>query len=678
MKGSKRVLVLVLLVFFTVFPVAAEVQDSLLSADLPIAYGERLFRERILQRTGGERSPIGLVLSGGSARAFAHIGVLRYLEEQGIVPDFIISNSMGSIVGLLYAAGLSPDQIYDAITDVSIQTLFDLTLPIEGGLLDSSRFVSHFASILGEELDVKDLPIPIIVATEDLVTKRQVLLSEGDIYTVLQASYALPVYFKPVHFRGHLLIDGGITNLVPVDLGFEYADTMIVSTTFYDLDTLNLKDPLTILNVSIDIAKRREGVAQLKKWMDDTIWIRCAVEDVSFMEFSKLDYLVQKGYESARQQAERLRDLPKGDRWASLSAIRADHQVSLAKSSNAYRLYREIPMHNPSHVVGLNIHAIEERQLVDDTALGVGYTFRSGNLNLSTVVGGSVRSFTNEQMGILPSVTAQADYYLFDHFKGSAYTSLLWDIPKKAPVLMAGLAAEGRLYTFSNRLRLSLSETFEHQSSFDSGYSYQYWKDHTFLSTTTVEGALSLGQRSDWRVGTTSLAVSFEFLGDYLAQGRSFLSSRVASEVIYAPMGFYGTADWWGRFALDGNGDVPLFAKDGFRTTNAALKSQGHDLSIPTVNAANHLIGLNLSIGWRPPTFSPSLAELLIFKESSVAIYTDLLFSRQSAIPFVSVGLEVHTDISLLGINSLPLTLYGGWDQSVNGFVWGFWFTLTL
>ncbi|HHU89355.1 MAG TPA: patatin, partial [Spirochaetales bacterium] len=77
--------------------------NDVLSSTIPILYGDHSFRERILERTQGERDPIALVLSGGSARAFAHIGVLKYLEEEGIVPDLIISNSMGSMVGILYA-----------------------------------------------------------------------------------------------------------------------------------------------------------------------------------------------------------------------------------------------------------------------------------------------------------------------------------------------------------------------------------------------------------------------------------------------------------------------------------------------------------------------------------------------------------------------------------------------
>jgi len=673
---SKRLLLLILLVATLTSALVAQRSDDILSADIPIIYGEASFRARILERTGGERSPVGLVLSGGSARAFAHIGVLRYLEEEGIIPDFIISNSMGSIVGLLYSAGLSPEQIYSAVTGVSIETLFDLGFPLNGGLLDSSRFLSNLASTLGTDLDLSELAIPIIVATEDLVTKRQVLLSEGDFYTVLKASYALPVYFDPVEFRGHLLIDGGITNLVPIALAFEYADTVIVSTTFYDIDTLDLKNPLTILNVSLDIGKRRAGVEELKEYIDQVIWIRNAVEDVSFMEFSRVQYLAEKGYESARAQSDRLSTLPKTERWAALLDLRSEIQGKLTASQRRYALYDHVTMHTPSHLFGPSLTSQDKETLSDDFGLGLGYRYASGNLGVQGELGGVFNLSSSDTFSAMPALTARIDYHLFSHLRTSAYASMLYNVKSGLPLLFTGARAEGRLLTLADQLRLSLSQSFEHVSVFDDAGAYQYWKGHTFLLTSEAEAVLQLDQSKMWQLPYSALSLSYQLLGDF-KQTRSLVAFRAENEVLYEPMGFYGRIEGWGRFALDGQGDVPLLATDGFRTADRVLKNQGHDLSVST-NPANHLVGLNIAIGWRPGTFSPSLGEVLIFKNSSLSIYSDLLFSKNSFKANVSLGLELHTEISLLGINTLPTTIYGGWDQAAAGFVWGLWFTLAL
>ena len=142
----KRILVLVAIfvsVCISLFAVdlaeAAENDEFLkeiLVSDIPVTYGDEAFRERILARTEGKRDPIGLILTGGSARACAHIGVLRYLDEAGIVPDFIVSNSMGSIIGMLYAAGISSDQTEEILKVGDISSYFSLTIPTKGGLID--------------------------------------------------------------------------------------------------------------------------------------------------------------------------------------------------------------------------------------------------------------------------------------------------------------------------------------------------------------------------------------------------------------------------------------------------------------------------------------------------------------------------------------------------------------
>ena len=133
--------------------------DDLLLADVPVLYGEDGFRQRILERTNGERDPIGLVLTGGSARAFAHLGVLKYLEEKGIEPDYIISNSMGSIIAMLYAAGLSSDQIMSVITSGDLSTFFKMTIPVNGGLLEPTGFRGLIESVVGPDAQIEDLEI---------------------------------------------------------------------------------------------------------------------------------------------------------------------------------------------------------------------------------------------------------------------------------------------------------------------------------------------------------------------------------------------------------------------------------------------------------------------------------------------------------------------------------------
>ena len=281
------ILALCLPIFATDLETAVENDEFLkeiLISDIPVTYGDEAFRERILQRTEGKRDPIGLVLTGGSARACAHIGVLRYLDEHGIVPDFIVSNSMGSIIGMLYAAGITPDQIEEILRVGDISSYFALTLPSNGGFLDPSGFKALIDYIVGEDYRMEETDIPVMVVCDDLVSKREVRITEGPFTDVLVGSFALPVYFSPYKYNGHLLVDGGVISLAPIDAAYEYTDTVILSTTFYDADTMNLINPVTILNSSFDIGKRQNASSDLKKYTD-LIWIRCAVEQFSFMAF---------------------------------------------------------------------------------------------------------------------------------------------------------------------------------------------------------------------------------------------------------------------------------------------------------------------------------------------------------------------------------------------------------
>ncbi|MBI9095398.1 MAG: patatin-like phospholipase family protein [Sphaerochaeta sp.] len=687
MKTLTKTLLILLLLVFSLAPILASEQVTnasadIMTADIPIMYGDEAFRARIAEKTGGLRSPVGLVLSGGSARAFAHLGVLRMLEEEGIVPDFIISNSMGSIIGLMYAAGMTVDQILESITRVSMQSLFDLTFPIGGGLMESSRFNAVLASFLGPDLKLEELPIPIIVITEDLVTRRQIHMAEGDFYTVMKASYALPVYFPPVEYKGHLLLDGGITNLAPVSLAYEYADSVIVSTTFYDVDTLNLRNPLTILNVSIDIGKRRKGVEELKEHASDVIWIRCAVEDVSFMEFSAVEELARKGYQSALLQKEALSGLPKSPMDAILVERRAILSEKIGAGLDRHTIFSHSKLQETTTLLGLGFDSErsenDDSLLKDANFLGMKYTLRSGDLDLFFNTGMAFQTYTNENMSVAPALRGQLDYYFLNHFKLSLDSAVAWDVATEKPLYSAGLSLDGRISLLDNALRLRLLESLEHISNPGLGDLAHFWPKNTFLFSSTAEAQLMLAQSQGLGLEKGVFSLSYQILSDY-QQSRSFLSGTLGSKVLHKSTGLFGDITGTARFALDGGGDVPLFLSDGFRTNNVALNSQGHDLSTTTLNPADHLVVTTLTLGYTPQNYKPTIAELFIIEKSSVGAYLDLVWNEDASWkPSLSLGLELHTELSLLGINTLPVTVYGGWDQSVDRVVWGLWFTVIV
>lgn len=617
--------------------------NDLLAATVPIIYGEASFRERILDRTGGERDPVGLVLSGGSARAFAHIGVLRFIEEQGIVPDFIISNSMGSIVGLLYAAGLSPDQIFSVCSKLDISQLFDLSLPLAGGFLDTSRFSSLVAAYLGENLRLEDLPIPVMIVGEDLVTKRQVRIMEGDALTVFEAAFALPVYFPPVNYRGHLLVDGGMTNLVPLDIAYDYTDTTIVSTTFYEGKNVNLRNALSVLNISIDLAKRREGVASLQQH-PDTIWIRCDVEDFSFMDFDAIDELTDLGYRSASRHAAALDALEAEGPDQEIEAFRTSFETHMDRVLDEYALFNRVRQHHLSQQMFLGLHSFEyggdSWYLREDSILGLMYDLRWKRLwfSLHAGMGWDSRYPMDVYPGIAGRISLQplSPLLLEADFVVTSDDDIIPSLFHRLNLLLRHDFAEGAI-------RTSVDLRWEHQ-----------WDSSFTLDSMLVHTGLALDWTSEGRIHVEG---AWQLAGDW---DRQFLHTNVIGMIPFAD-DFRWHMGYTGRYSLDGAGNVPLYSSDGFRSAKDTL-----------VSTAPFLVVGNLGVDWKPAWFKPTAGELLIFNESSIGLFGDFLWNESNSfLPQVSIGTILSTKVSLLGLNSLPTSLYVGYDGPSKGILWG-------
>jgi NTE family protein len=631
--------------------------NDLLAADLPIKYGDAAFRERILERTKGEREPIGLVLSGGSARAFAHIGVLRYLEELGIVPDYIISNSMGSIVGLLYAAGLSPTQILTVFTSVDIGELFDLTLPLQGGLLDTSRFAAFIAAFIGDDLRLENLPIPIMMVGEDLATKRQIQIMEGDFISVLEASFVLPIYFSPVIYNGHLLVDGGITNLVPLEIAYDYSDSVIVSTTFYEGKDTNLRNGLVILNTSIDIAKRRQGVIELLKY-PQSIWIRCDVEGFSFMDFQAIREISRRGYESAKMLEKQLAALDARGPCAQMATIRKRFTLQEENVLHNYRLFNQLDQKRPSQHLFFDGRSFEyfddPYYLRNETLFGLSYDARWRTLSLS--VDGGLAWETNTTKDLYPSATASLTLNMFPFLLLNGDLSLSWD-QGMLPTWYTRLGMEAKQVYLEDQLTVRILGSLENQLS----------------SSFSLQGMLlSVGGYAGWS-NLQGFPFKASFEGGWQLSGnfdRNFMyaKARTSYNIPFEIELKFGIDT---RFALDGGGNVPYYSTDNFRTDLPAITQQG-SLSNTSSNAANHFISSSISAFWKPAEFKPTLGELIIIEDSGLGIFSQFLwYLPQQYFPVLSLGVEVSTKISLLGLKSTPLRAFVGYDMPSNGVFWG-------
>ncbi len=160
---------------------------------------------------------IGVALGGGGARGWAHIGILRTLEAAGFAPEVVAGTSMGAVVGGAYAAGrLDALEVFArGIDRRAMWRLADLNLGVGGGLVVGARIAAALLEVIGKR-DIGTLGPKFAAVATELGHGNEVWLRTGDLVEAMRASYALPGIFVPSRIDGRVLIDGGITNPVPV------------------------------------------------------------------------------------------------------------------------------------------------------------------------------------------------------------------------------------------------------------------------------------------------------------------------------------------------------------------------------------------------------------------------------------------------------------------------------
>ena len=169
--------------------------------------------------TNKQNNPkIGLALGSGSARGWAHIGVIRALAEEGIEPDIITGCSIGALVGAAYAKG-ELDNLEDWVRQLKwkeIVDLMDISF-LGGGFLKGDKLIDFFKKGT-KDIDIEDLDIPYGAVTTDFDSGREIWLQNGSLLDAVRASIALPGLFTPVERDGRWHVDGGLVNPVPVSL----------------------------------------------------------------------------------------------------------------------------------------------------------------------------------------------------------------------------------------------------------------------------------------------------------------------------------------------------------------------------------------------------------------------------------------------------------------------------
>jgi NTE family protein len=286
------------------------------------------------------RPRIGLVLSGGGARGAAHIGVLKVLEENRVPIDAIAGTSMGAVVGGLYASGLDADDIEKVMTSVDWADAFrdrparkDLNfrrkledqnflvkfpLGIKGrrfrlprGLVQGQKLTQILRSLtlpVAQVQDFDQLAIPFRAIATDIVTGDRVVLDHGDLTTAMRASLSAPGVFAPVEADGRLLVDGGLSSNLPIDVAREMGVDLVivVDCGFPLLERGKLDSVATVTNQMLAILIRHNATEQRRTLTDRDVVIDPALGDFSSLDFGGHARAMKIGEEAARGATERL------------------------------------------------------------------------------------------------------------------------------------------------------------------------------------------------------------------------------------------------------------------------------------------------------------------------------------------------------------------------------------
>ena len=287
------------------------------------------------------RPKIGLVLAGGGAKGAAHVGVLKVLEEMHIPIDYVVGTSMGSIIGGLYASGISPQEIEREIQSIDWKDVFrdepnredrsfrrkqDDALYVfkaKPGFNDG-KIELPLAYVHGQKFDlqlnrltvqvnhIKDfdqLPIPYRAVATDLETGREVVLKSGNLARSLRASMAVPGAFDPVEIDGRILVDGGISNNVPVSVARAMgADIVIVSDLGSDLLTREqITGALDVAGQLVNFLFALNSHDQLRSLGPRDVLITSKLGDIGAGSFDRIAEAMPLGEQAARRAEESLR-----------------------------------------------------------------------------------------------------------------------------------------------------------------------------------------------------------------------------------------------------------------------------------------------------------------------------------------------------------------------------------
>jgi len=250
---------------------------------------------------------LGLALGGGSALGFAHLGVLRALEENNIAIDFISGTSAGAVVGALYAFGISFKDIEQESEKLDWKTLAKIH-PSTMGVTTNAAIREILGRHIGKDADITDAKIPLAIVSTDIETGAKIVFKSGNAIDAVMASSCLPGLFSPIEMNGLMLVDGGIVENVPISpLKSCGADIIIAVNLLRYRKYQKPKNIMGVLVNSFDMINHR--ISAQPKQDDVNFLIEPNLSDYFMGDIKKWKEISEQGYAETLKHISKIKEI---------------------------------------------------------------------------------------------------------------------------------------------------------------------------------------------------------------------------------------------------------------------------------------------------------------------------------------------------------------------------------
>ncbi|MCH8620082.1 patatin-like phospholipase family protein [Undibacterium sp. TS12] len=373
-----------LIVMLTTLTASIFLTDSLARASTDVVAIDTDITSVVASKDKATRPKVALVLSGGGARGFAHIGVLRALRKLRVPVDMVVGTSIGAVVGGAYAAGRSADELEQIVHDTNWDSVLadrparydldyrrkeeDLLLPsrIEFAVTKSGIFLPPAAAGNGalenaltrlmpegmRDQPVDQLTLPFRSVASDLLTGEMVELNDTPLLMSMRASLALPGVFAPVRIKQKLVVDGGLVSNLPVELARKMGADIVIA--------VNVGTPLakeSELNSAIDVTKQMLQILteqnvqrSIKELRSTDILIAPELSGISFLDFAQYVESIKAGEKATHKMASQLAALQVSDEQYAAFEYQRSNGTLTAKAPSDKLPLAKVEIEGPRYI----------------------------------------------------------------------------------------------------------------------------------------------------------------------------------------------------------------------------------------------------------------------------------------------------------------------------------------